>query len=187
MFPWVMAPASRIGRHVRRYGVRSVFRTPLNELRHPRLDVTRRVRSGLVAVGDLLRRQVRSATVPADCLVFAFDFGCAPITFDFATFLAGAELERRARGLEGIFVVFIRGPHQGLRRELPDYESAITPSHRHGRIRHVIIPMLALLPSVRGYVMCPSREWAGALLPNESLRLFPADFRTWLPRQPSKR
>ncbi len=188
MFERTLFHASRIGRHVRRYGPRYLIRAPMNELRNPRLGFTRWVRSGLVSAVDLFRASPREAgRCPDECLVFAFDLGCAPVTFDFATFLAGAELERRRRGLARIFVVFIPGSYDGLRRELPEYESAIAPSLRHWRKRHIVISMLTLLPTVQGYAMCPDRETAGAMLPEDRSVLFPADYRVWLPRQPEKR
>lgn len=180
--------ARKLGRGVREYGPRYLLRAPWNELRNPRLNVTRRLRYGLITVGEFFRPpRAASASWPDDCLLFVFDLASAPVTFDFATFLAGAEIERRRRGLEGIFVLFVPGRHRELREELPDYESAIGPTLRQWRIRHVLIPLLALLPSVRGHVMCPTRDKADAIMPMDPSRIFPDDFRVWLPRQPDKR
>ncbi len=180
--------ARKIADGVRAYGLCYLLRAPGNELRNPRLAMTRRLRSGLVALGDLLRRRgAQGSTYPNDCLLFVFDLGASPVTFDFATFLAGAEVERRRRGLDGIFVLFVPGQHEGLRQELPAYESAIDASRRQWRVRHVLVPLLAFLPSVRGYTICATREQAAATIPHGSAALVPRDFRVWLPRQPDKR
>jgi len=180
--------ARRIVTRLRTHGVGYLIRAPRNELRNPRLGATRRVRAALVHTVDRFAPAVRPPDMyPADCLLFAFDLGASPVTFDFATFLAGAEIERRRRGLGGIFVVFIPGAYGGLRKELPAYESTVDHARRQWRVRNVLVPLLAHLPSVRGYTVCATREQAAAILPKDSTTVVPSDFRVWLPRQPGKR
>ena len=173
---------------VRTHGIGYVFRAPGNELRNPRLAATKKIRAALVQTADRLAPITRHPGMdPDDCLLFAFDLGASPVTFDFATFLAGAEIERRRRGFDGLFVVFIPGAHGGLRKEQRGYESSVDHARRQWRVRNVLIPLLAHLPSVRGYTMCATRDQAAALLPNDSASVVPSDFRVWLPRQPDKR
>jgi hypothetical protein len=180
--------ARRIADGVRGYGLRYLLRAPANELRNPRLAMTAAVRRALIAAVELVRPPgMNGVMCPDDCLLFAFDLDASPVTFDFATFLAGAEVERRRRGLDGIFVIFIPGSREGLREELPGYEAAINPAQRQWRVRHVLIPMLTLLPSVRGYTFCATREQAAKEIPPRHGALVPQDFRVWLPRQPDKR
>jgi hypothetical protein len=48
----------------------------------------------------------------------------------------------------------------------------------------MLVPMLALLPTVRGYALCGSREQAAALMTGNLSDLYPDDYRVFLPRQP---
>lgn len=159
-----------------------------NELAHPRLGITRSVRRALVAVFDRTASRPMPEAVPADNrLAFVYDFDVCPVTFDFASYLAAAEMERRSRGLAGLHVYFVPGSVDGLRREAPDYEKVVPPETRKWRIRNLIIPMLSLLPSVKGYTVCDTRRQADQLIPRDSRVLYPADYRVYLPRQPLKR
>jgi len=180
--------ARRIMTAVRAHGIGYVFRAPRNELRNPRLGATKKVRAVLVRAADRLAPATRRSDVyPSNCLLFAFDLGASPVTFDFATFLVGAEMERRRRGLAGIFVVFVPGAFGGLRKELHGYESTVNHARRQWRVRNVLVPLLGHLESVRGYTIGATRDHAAALIPKDSTTVTPSDFRVWLPRQPDKR
>lgn len=182
----ILLHSRKLAYGVRTYGPRYLLHAPANELRNPRLAITLHLRRAVTSVADRLRPRSGGDTLPDDCLIFAFDLDAAPITFDIATFLAGAELERRRLGLAALYVLFIPGRHDGLRQELPGYETAITTARRHWRVRNILIPTLALLPSVRGYTVCATREQAEALLvPGHPV--VPEDYRVWLSRQPDKR
>ena len=117
----------------------------------------------------------------------ALDLGVAPVTFDFASYLAAAEVERRARQLASIFVVIVPGGYHGLRKETPDYEETTDVAARHWRVRNLVLPILALLPSVAGHAVFASRAEAARLIPSGSTRLYPSDYRMALPCQPLKR
>jgi len=173
---------------LRTQGVRYLLRAPRNEFAHPRMAATRFVRIGMISVLDRLKRSNRPPDALAqDCLVFVYDLNVSPVTFDFATHLAAAEVERRLRKLEGIFVLLILGSHDGVRQELPDYGAALDPTARQWRVRHILVPLLALLPSVRGHAVCPSEREAEALMPSDMARLYPNDYRVFMPRQPLNR
>jgi hypothetical protein len=173
---------------LRTQGVRYLWRAPRNELVHPRLAVTRAARATVISVVDWVKGSKQDTdTLFEDCLVFAYDLSVAPVTFDFASHLAAAEIERRLRKLDGIAVVMILGPHHGVRQELPDYEATLSPAARRWRVQNILVPLLSLLPSIRGHVVCSSRKDAEALLPASPSRLYPTDFRLFLPRQPLNR
>jgi hypothetical protein len=127
----------------------------------------------------------KQASWSESCLQFYYDLAAAPITFDFAGYLAGAELERRRRGLSAIVVIFVPGRHDGARPELPAYEAVFDRNSRSWRLRHMLVPMLAFLPTIRGYVLCGNREQAAALMTGNAAALHPSDYRVFLPRQPS--
>jgi hypothetical protein len=178
----------KISYGLRTQGLNYLVTAPANELANPRLPLTRYLRSAIIAVGDqFARTRAHNEAWSDDALQFFYDFAASPVTFDFASYLAAAEIERRRRRLGGINVIFVPGPNAGVRRELPDYEAAIDISARLARIRNIIVPMLAFLPSVKGYVVCGSRDQAGAIVSADPNKTFPSDYRAYLPRQPAKK
>lgn len=159
-----------------------------NEIRQPRFAVTRYVRSTLIAIIGIFRyRPTGQTSWCRDCLQFCYDLSAAAITYDFASYLAAAEVERRLRGFAGIYVIFVMGPHGGVREEMPEYEAAISREARLWRVRQMLIPMLSFLPTVRGHVVCSTREVAEALISTNAQAIYPSDYRVFLPRQPDKR
>lgn len=178
----------RIAHGLRTQGPRYLARAPLNEFVHPRLAITQRLRDAIIAVHDrwIHPRPSRGAW-GGDHLQFVCDLSVAPVTFDFASYLAAAELERRRRELHGIEVIFLLGPHGGVRRELPEYEAAVDPTARLWRLRNLLIPLLTFLPSVRGFAVCDTRLQAEAVIACDPALLYPADYRLALPRHPSRR
>jgi hypothetical protein len=74
-----------------------------------------------------------------------------------------------------------------VRNELPDYEAAIDVPTRLARLRNILVPMLAFLPSVRSYAVCGSRAQAEAIIAADKSRIYPSDYRVYLPRQPAKK
>ncbi len=164
-----------------------LFRGPYNELVHPRLSITRNLRKVFVKVADTFTSSSSDLnTWSAQGMQFFYDLGSSPVTFDFASYLAAAEVERRLRKLEAIDVVFVLGSHHGVRKELPDYEAALDVETRLARLRNILVPMLSFLPTVRSYAVCGNREQAGMLITPQPRQLYPSDYRVFLPRQPSK-
>ncbi|HXF54905.1 MAG TPA: hypothetical protein VNK52_12345 [Hyphomicrobiaceae bacterium] len=173
---------------LRTQGLAYIRRWPRNELWNPRQRLTPHLRAAIIAAREgVCGRDEGEPAWSEGCLQLVHDLGAAPVTFDFAGYLAAAEVERRRRGLAGINVVFVAGPFNGVREELQDYERARDVEARHWRIRHILLPMLAFLPSVRGYAYCASREQARALAATDPGKLYPSDYRVFLPRHPSKR
>lgn len=180
---------SKITAGLRDRGLKYPFQAVVNELRYPRLSVTRHLRKIIIRTGDTFRATPRNDTAwSEDSLLFVYDLRVSPVTFDFASYLAAAEIERRLRGLAAINVVFITGTDIKIRQEQPDYEAVLDRDARLFRFHNVILPMLRILPSIRGYAQCGNLKMAEALLAASPDRhLYPADYRLFLPRQPSKR
>jgi hypothetical protein len=182
-----MSLARQIAYGLRTHGLRYLTRWPKNEIRNPRMRISSHLRAAIIGAGDRLRGPVDAETAWTDnCLQLIHDLGAAPVTFDFASYCATAEVERRRRGLDGINVLFVAGPFHDVREEIPSYDQARDVDARHWRIRHILIPMLAFLPSVRGYAFCATRAQAHALATRDAGRLFPSDYRVYLPRHPTK-
>jgi len=173
---------------LRTRGVGYLLRVIPNEIANPRLGVTAYIRSALIRLLGIVHRSSSSnAAWSRSCLQFFYDLSASPLTFDFAGYLAAAEVERRTRGLAGINVIFVLGSYDGVRREEAAYDAAIDRVKRLGRLRNVLIPMLSLLPSVRSYAVCAERDAAAELITANQEQLYPRDYRVFLPRQPSPR
>jgi hypothetical protein len=174
------------------YGLRTqgpgyLVRAPLNELAHPRLPITRALRRVMVSLSRRFSRSPSNGQHwSAGALQFVFDLSVAPLTFDFISYLAAAELVRRRKGLDHIDVVFVAGGHLGVRKESPEYEEVVTVAMRSWRLRNILIPSLALLPSVRSYGYCASREQARALVAGNDAHIYPPEYLVGLPSQPVK-
>jgi hypothetical protein len=184
----MLAFIRKIALRLRTYGLRYFVILTHNEMSHPRFAVTRHLRLAVLSVDDRLRAH-RAAGPEAgdDCLQFVYDLSVAPITFDFASYLAAAEIERRLRGFAGIDVYFVPGRHDSIREEHPDYEAVIDSKARLWRVRHMLMPLLAFLPSTRGMIVCGTRQQAAQLLSSDPRRIYPSDYRAFLPRAPDKR
>jgi hypothetical protein len=172
---------------LRTRGLEYLYRAPINEFQNPRLAATRALRRMVVSVRDKLSAD-RTASVrwPDDALLFVYDLAVAPITFDFISYLAAAELSRRRKQLAHLDVVFVAGHHEGLRKELPEYEAQIDLASRSWRVRNMLVPALTLLPSVRSYALCASRAQAKRLVAGAEHRIYPLGYRVELPCQPAK-
>jgi len=150
--------------------------------------LTRRVITAAAALPRTMARRRMRGFPGAEQTLFAFyDLKVGPITFDCLWFLAGADLERRRRGLERIHVVIVPGPHGGVRRERDDYETVIDPAKRQERIHNILIPACALLPSCSGLTFAGSRREGEFVRSVLARHVFPADYEPALPVYPSSR
>jgi hypothetical protein len=184
----MLAFVKKIGSRLRSHGPGYFSLLARTEIASPRFRTTQLFRNGVICIGDLFGKRVSTADSWSDkCLQFVYDLGVSPVTFDFATYLAAAEVERRLRGLDGINVIFVMDPQRGVREEKPDYESVVNKDARLWRIRQMLLPMLAFLPSVRNFALCASRDEARAFVTADPGRLYPRDYRLFLPRSPLNR
>jgi hypothetical protein len=178
----------KLVRGLRTYGLGYLAILARNELSYPRFSFTPRLRNAIIAVMDRVRAdRSRQDAAGKDCLQFVCDLAVTSVAFDFAHCLAAAELKRRQNGLAAIEVIFVPGNVEGLRQEAPQYDQVMPVAARHWRVRHILVAMLALLPSVRGYRFCSSRDEAATLISRVPSHLYPEDYRLYLPRQPSRR
>lgn len=88
-----------------------------------------------------------------------YDLGGSPPTYDFATTLCVAELERIKRKATGIEVIFLPGPREGFR---PNEAWPPKTSDREALMQNIVLPMCRLLPTVTNVV-----RWKG---PEEELK-----------------
>ncbi len=130
--------------------------------------------------GAIARRDART-------LHFFFDLQLCPVAYDIATYLAGAEIERRRLGLDAVHVVIVPGHVDGMRLELPAYDAVIDADARRWRLHNVVVPVLGLLPSCTGYTVCSTRAQAGLLFSECARHVFPAGWEPALPVAPVAR
>lgn len=172
---------------LRTQGLMYLVRAPANEFAHPRLPLTRALRRLIGRVqGRLAPPKRADADWSEGALQFVFDLSVVPLTFDFISYLAAADVVRRRQGLAHMDVVFVAGGHGGLRKELPEYEAVVNAEMRHWRLRNVNIAALALLPSVRSYCFCATREQAKLLVSSNPAHVYPIDYLVNFPCQPVK-
>ena len=172
---------------LRTQGPKYLVRAPANEFANPRLPITRALRRLVRNVQSRLAAPKPSdAEWSAGALQFIFDLSVAPLTFDFISYLAAADMMRRRQRLSHMDVLFVAGDYRGVRRELPEYEAIVDAQMRIWRVRNVLAPALALLPSVRSYSYCASREQAEVLISANPSHVYPADYLLNFPCQPVK-
>ena len=123
----------------------------------------------------------------AEVLYAFYDLGVAPVTFDFLWFLAGADLERRRRGLASVHAVIVPGRRHGLRKETPELESVLDATARRARIFTVLLPACTLLPSLSGVTIAGSRAQAEGLVKAANGAVFPTRYEPALPIYPGPR
>src|SRR5947209_4374411 len=172
----------------RNHGWAYVAEVASNEIIHPRFAPTLIFRKAVIAFLDRVwKRPSEIDRARMDCLQFVCDLNVCSATFDFASYLAAAEIERRRRGLKALQVVFVPRSERGLYREMSTYEEVIGLAACEWRVQHILVAMLALLPSVSGHIVCSRREEADALISRDPAYLYPDDYRTYLARQPATR
>jgi hypothetical protein len=96
----MLAFIKKIRSRLQSHGVGYFALVARTEIAQPRFRATRHIRALLIPMRRLGHRgSSGSATWAEDCLQFVYDLSTSPITFDFASYLAAAEIERRLRGL----------------------------------------------------------------------------------------
>lgn len=183
----MIAFARKIVSRVQTHGLGYFTLIARNEITQPRFRATHYVRSALIQARQLVNRRPRPAADDDTRLQFVYDLSTSPLTFDFASYLAAVEVERRLRGLQSIEVIFVPGPLDGARAETPEYEAAVNIEARKWRLRHMLLPMLSFLPTVSTFTVCKDRKQAEALITSDARRIYPSDYRIFLPRQPDKK
>ena len=80
-----------------------------------------------------------------------YDLSVSPPTYDFISFLLGAELWRLRMNLTALDIRILAGPEQGFRRDnLPPF----TAAERRFMLDNIVLPAAWLLPSVASIAEC---------------------------------
>lgn len=80
-----------------------------------------------------------------------YDLSVSPPTYDFISFLLGAELWRLRMNLTALDIRILAGPEQGFRRDnLPPF----TAAERRAMLDNIVLPAAWLLPSVASIAEC---------------------------------
>lgn len=80
-----------------------------------------------------------------------YDLSVSPPTYDFISFLLGAELWRLRMNLTALDIRILAGPEQGFRRDnLPPF----TAAERRAMLENIVLPAAWLLPSVASIAEC---------------------------------
>lgn len=143
----------------------------------------RRYEVGAVPVPDAeaIRHADTLAIAREAPLMAVFDLAGEPLTFDFCTFMAAAEIQRRRRGYATGHVAIVPGWRDGLRDESPAYDTLFPPDHRRQRIQDILLPAASLWPAWTGASVFTSRDEAATALSGMT-NLHPADFSPLLTR-----
>lgn len=120
--------------------------------------------------------------VDDDCLLVFYDLGHWPITFDFVWVVISADLVRREKGLAGLYFVFTPSENWEAGSEGKDYYRVIDGAARRQRVHDILVPLVWLLPTTRGYSVVSSRREASHLAVLAAARRFPSDY---LPETPN--
>lgn len=119
-----------------------------------------------------------------DRTLFAFyDLDVMPPTFDVASFLFLAELERRRQGLDRIHFIVVPGRNLEPQNEA---EKSVSDVMRQMRVGTILFPVSRLLASCRGVTVCATREEASSLRFGRASAIFPADASPTFPRAPDQ-
>ncbi|MFQ5668531.1 MAG: hypothetical protein ACE5I7_19170 [Candidatus Binatia bacterium] len=180
-------------RKTRERGVGWLGRRLEQEFRTPSTGPGKALRQGLVMAEGAAAATLRAGLpLPAltrsgrkRMLYFFYDLDVCPVTYDIASYLAVAELERRRRGLRSLHVVVV--PGRRLVEEEDDYQAVIGPAARRVRLSNMVPPILGLLPACTGYTVCSSRGQAAALRLLFARHIFPRGYSPAFPVYPDGR
>lgn len=148
------------------------------------------LRNFLAALEHAVRNRSDQRKLAADpdagsTLYYFYDMDIAPITYDFASYLALAEMERRQRDLDHVHVVIV--PGRRLEKEFDDYQHVVTPQMRRARVNDILVPMVQLLPTCSALTVCTSKQEAAALRFKRAIHTWPDGYSPTFPISPHHR
>ncbi len=154
------------------------MRRLLLEAREPVTAPGRVVRNTLAAIEAALRwpiRHLRRDPNPliADTLYAFYDLEVMPLTYDIASFLALADLERKRLNLSRLHVIVV--PAADPHRSLVD-RGWRPPESNDQRILGILLPVLHLAASCRGQTLCATRAEAASWRFDIATHVFPAAY-----------
>lgn len=90
-----------------------------------------------------------------DVLNAFYDLSLYPHTYDFTYFAMAAEIARHKAGLKSVHVHILRPGSKEAGRLPEGFHTAIDDDAREWRIYNILIPILTLFPTIRGYSVLP--------------------------------
>jgi len=174
-------------------GLGWTVRRLVSEFRMPTTGPGKLIRNVLATCESIAHRLAALPTQKAkgiqtgmtkDRTLFAFyDLDIMPPTFDVASFLFLAELERRKQGLERIRFIVVPGRNLEPQNEA---EKSVPQAMRNMRVNTILFPVSRLLPSCSGVTLCATRAEAADLRFGSASAVFPADASPTFPRAPDQ-
>ena len=100
-----------------------------------------------------------------------YDFAVSRISFDFFSFLALAEFERKNQDKEFLHLVLVPAEGDGFHPNI-----LYDLKQKQWRLRNLIIPSLALIPAQTQLTVCGSRDEAREIFINSDKPIFPESY-----------
>lgn len=117
-------------------------------------------------------------TAASDRLTAFYDFEVCPATFDFADFLALAELARRRHAARALHIVIVPARGGGFRSD----DSTFDENDKRWRLYNILLSSCTLLPQFAGLTVCQSRIHAEDVEQSLEGPVFPEGYSTERPR-----
>lgn len=111
-------------------------------------------------------KTLRLPSADQERLYAFYDLNWMPLSFDLVVFLMDAELHRVRAGLSHLHPVLVLGEMERSPRVDDAQERAVDRHSRRWRVHHLLLPILSLFPSVRGFRLIETHDEAMALLSN---------------------
>jgi tetratricopeptide (TPR) repeat protein len=104
-------------------------------------------------------------------LLAIYDLAVSPTSYDFTTFLALADLERRRAGATATHVIFVPASGEGFWNN-----ESFDVDQKRWRVRNMLAPLCWLWPSCRGVTILTARDDARRWVAAQGSRIFPAGY-----------
>jgi hypothetical protein len=137
-----------------RNGIGWIFKRMKIELRAPSFKVTRNFLLIFQHASRIFRRESTVKVSSLDAIMAFYDLTVAPVTFDFAYFLADADSYARSKGKAGIYVYIIESDNDIMLSD-KNYNQIIDKSKREWRIQNILLPLISHYPSCIGFAVVP--------------------------------
>jgi hypothetical protein len=118
---------------------------------------------------------------PKNSLAVFYDLSVHSASFDFVTFLAGAEQHRIEKGLERMSVYLVPGPIEGFKSAKDLEQNQLGNANQEWRLQNIVIPACYLFKACRSVGNCPSRSMYQAIV-NESASIYPKGYNILSPK-----
>ncbi len=149
---------------IKKYGIRKSVRILFGKVRNKKTLVSNSIKIVKLVIKRVRIILKRILKLDNNYLYAFYDLAACPVTYDIANFLFMAENARLESGKKYLYIIIVPGyeKYQGYRENtLVIYNSMsksdINQDNLHWRKHQILIPMLRLLPSVKGFTLCSDR------------------------------